>query len=666
MGLELRNEIQARDKLHSLACSFPKNHSIWNTYRELRNSCKSLLRSKMNAFFLDKTTKFFKDSKKFWSFNKMVVKTKKSSETQLFTKITEQESGTTFSTTTEMANAFNKHFTNLKGDSVISNKDAELFINDHFMKLKREGHVKIDNLFKFDNFTIEKVQDAIAKLDSTSSCGISQIPVSILKNSSKFLSPILCSLFNTCLKQSKIPDEFKIAIAFPLFKKGDRTLCDNYRCISVLSPIAKVFERLLSNDITTFFSRNKLFCINQHGFRANFSCETAIQTILDNWKSLLDENKFILAIFIDFKKAFDLIDPFLLFLKLFHYGFDFSSLCLIRNYFENRFQKTRISKSYSNLDAILLGVPQGSILGPLLFLIFINDLSLISKLFSVLFADDTTLSDSHTSLDQLISNFKIEFAKVFEWCTYNRLYINWSKTKIMFISKPNKMMPLTITLNGQQVEVVSEFKLLGCTIDSKLTFLNHVKILTKVVNTKLFAIKNIFFLSFNIKLQFFKTFILPHFDFCFSLFIYMSSTLINKINKVYNSCIKHLLKIDLHNLDLNEQYSLLKPHFLLPFKFRLFYRISLFCYKILNNQILNVIFSSLILNPNIHNTRESSRHIFCVPFSRSSKCSKRLSIFLPKLVNGVLRYSSNLNLTDFKNYIITNIFTLFEKFATIL
>ena len=114
------------------------------------------------------------------------------------------------------------------------------------------------------------------KIDSSSSCGISLIPTSILKNSAIILAPILTSIFNCCLDQDKVPNEFKIAIVFPLFKKGDNTVCDNYRGISVLSPIAKLFERILSNLITKYFVESELFSNAQHGFRANFSCETAL------------------------------------------------------------------------------------------------------------------------------------------------------------------------------------------------------------------------------------------------------------------------------------------------------------------------------------------------------------------------------------------------------
>ena len=379
------------------------------------------------------------------------------------------------------------------------------------------------------------------------------IPCAVLKYSIDTLAPYIVHLFNHCIQVGIFPDEFKIAIVTPLFKKGDNSSCDNYRGISVLPPLAKVFERILSEQITVYFNDRKLFGDSQQGFRANHSCETALQEVLDDWKYLLSENKTIISLFIDFKKAFDLVNPKLLFLKLFHYGFDNKSLDLMRSYFESRKQMTRMGKNFSNYDSIELGVPQGSIFGPLLFIIFINDLILTTKFSSILFADDTSQYDSDVDLTKLVRKFLKKFDHTIEWINYNHMYLNWSKTKFMFISNSANLIPPSISINGNDVEIVKEFKLLGVTIDDKLTFETHVKKIIKSVNIKLISLKSMFYLNHNVRAQFFKTFILPNFDYCFSLYIYMNDTQVNKLIKSFNTCIYRLFSINLQDIELADQ-----------------------------------------------------------------------------------------------------------------
>ena len=183
---------------------------------------------------------------------------------------------------------------------------------------------------------------------------------------------------------------------------------------------------------------------------------------------------------------------------------------------------------------ILLGVPQGSVLGPLFFLLFINDLAyLLLGLSSKLFADDTTIYSSGPDLDGVIKDFQTRIKPLSTWCALNRLDINWSKTFVMFVTNRRMSLPSSVELNGVCVSVVSEFKLLGVTIDNKLNFDKHISIVCRQINSKLFSIKRIFYLSTKVKLQFFKTFILPYFDYCMSLLIYFPKAIIKKLSKCF-------------------------------------------------------------------------------------------------------------------------------------
>ena len=347
------------------------------------------------------------------------------------------------------------------------------------------------------------------KLDSSSAAGISELPSSLLKHSSHVIAPFLTKLFNDCVANNQFPDEFKSAIVVPLYKgKGSAEDMNNYRGISILPPIAKLFEKILAEQLKIYFEINKLFFHSQHGFRSNHSCESALHEIISMSVANMDNNLVNLLLFVDFKKAFDLVDSRLLLAKLGNYGINNQAIELIKNYFLNRQQKVKIGNFDSEFVDITLGAPQGSVLGPLIFLIFINDLPMyLNNTISKLFADDTTMLFSGDNIDLCINKCKKAIELLIIWCNHNRLMINWKKTQIMFVTKKRVSIPKVISLqvNSQieTIDVVDKFKLLGVTLDNKLNFINFVTTLSSSVNSKLFAIKRLFYLNNSVKLLFF-------------------------------------------------------------------------------------------------------------------------------------------------------------------
>ena len=301
------------------------------------------------------------------------------------------------------------------------------------------------------------------ELSSSSSPGHVGIHTKVLKAMPEIFSPILKQLFNCCLESRKIPDEWKKAVVTPLYKnKGDKADINNYRAISVLSPIAKMFEKLLAVQITNYFETNNIFFGGQHGFRSGYSCQTALHEFISHLNKAIDLRLLSLSLFIDFRKAFDLIDFLLLALKLFHYGFDNNSLGLITNFFDNRSQIVKIKNSSSKFAKLKLGVPQGSVLGPLLFLIFINDLPFcILRAFIELFADDTTLTLSGEKLEEVLKEFEFVVEDLTLWCHYNKVDINWDKTFLMIFTKKKIEIPEFLLVKGQKIKIFKEFKLLG-------------------------------------------------------------------------------------------------------------------------------------------------------------------------------------------------------------
>jgi hypothetical protein len=275
------------------------------------------------------------------------------------------------------------------------------------------------------------------------------------------------------------------------------------------------------------------------------------------------------------------------------------------------------------------------------------------------------------------------FSPILDWVKHNLLTINWDKTKFMFLDSKNisEKIPKYISIDKNKVEIVNEFKLLGVTLDSKLSFSHFAKQLAKSVYAKLFSFKKLFYLNEETKIQFFKTFILPHFDYCLSLVVYFPKSILNQIETLYNNCLYQLLKISLKDYILLDQINLLKKHNIMPYKARIFYRLSLFSYKIVNNHFLHDINLTLVRDSQEgsqrYNTRNwsksqadkalSSQNSY---FYREAKTKNFfrscLTTAIPMLINKVLKDSIFTIFKNFKIFLTNNFIILFcifeEKF----
>lgn len=394
---------------------------------EARTDYQSSFRKKRINFYLNKSTKDFNTSRAFWQFYSSSIRLKKSDSASLSPK-TILDGDQTITDPANLANKFNEFFANLGQHSDISINQARCFVNNNFTANNVLMPIKSTNgSFNFQPTTTTIIEKYLSSLNDMSSPGISAIPVKILKLCSPLISQFLCDLFNDCVSKCEFPSEFKFALVSPLFKrKGVSTEMNNYRGISVLPPICKVFEKILAEQIRIFFSINHLFYIKQHGFRQAHSCETALHEVISSCCENIDKKMVNLLLFIDFKKAFDLVSPDLLLIKLLNYGFSNSAVKFMTNYFDSRMQSTKIKNTHSTPLRISLGVPQGSVLGPLLFLIYINDLpQYLKSIDTTLFADDTTMAFVGPDYDSAIAKCKVGISLLLEWCEHNYLYVNW-------------------------------------------------------------------------------------------------------------------------------------------------------------------------------------------------------------------------------------------------
>ena len=255
----------------------------------------------------------------------------------------------------------------------------------------------------------------------------------------------------------------------------------NDRPISLMPAISKIIERAIFDQITTYFNINKLFHNNQYGFRKEQSTELAALEVIDRITCNMDNGKIPFNIYLDLSKAFDTLDHNILIEKLKFYGLTQSALTLLKSYLHERKQYVQINDAHSNVTLTSCGVPQGSILGHLLFIIYINDMTLTSKYFKfIIYADDTTLMGNLNEFD-----INKELSKLSIWLKLNKLSLNVSKSKFMISLHPRKKITIpSLEINNTKLECVNRINFLGLEINAQLTWKDHVnKISNKIVKT---------------------------------------------------------------------------------------------------------------------------------------------------------------------------------------
>ena len=378
-----------------------------------------------------------------------------------------------------------------------------------------------------------EVLDIISNLKNTDSKGPDNIPTSLIKSCGHELCQILTYINNCSLLDGVFPEKLKIAKIIPIFKSGDVSIISNYRPISILSAFSKISEKLVSTRLINYLTQHSILHKNQFGFRPKLSTCLALLQLIDDASKSIDDGNITVGVFINLAKAFDTVDHAILLNKLNFYGIRGTAFnCVVRSYLTNRNQYVSLNKVESSCAPICCGVPQGSILGPILFLIYINDLNSYSKtLKTIMFADDTNLFLSGKNIKDIETRINDELELMTEWFRANLLSLNVSKTSFIVFGN-RKNLEVKIYIDNMLLERQNDTKFLGVILSSDLKWNKHVDtVVNKITKTIGIISKVRHFLPISITRTLYLTLVEPYINYCNLVWALPHSTV--SLDKIY-------------------------------------------------------------------------------------------------------------------------------------
>lgn len=511
--------------------------------------------------------------------------------------------GVVLSTSDEMADSLNEYFVRSINDIVIGiDRDTSNIVTDNQPQHR-------ETLDCFAPIDYKQLYDVLSLLPNKGSPD--DISLEFIKNTFEFIKCPLLNIINSSLEIGAIPTLLKVSTIVPIQKIKGAVKSEDFRPINMLPTIEKILEKVVYNQLMDFITEHNILVEYQSGFRKSHSCESALQYLLYEWKSLLEDNYSVGAVFLDLKRAFETIDRAILINKLKKYGIAAQALKWLIDYLENRKQVTKVNENISKEIGNNVGVPQGSIIGPLLFLIYINDIGLAIKHCKLhLFADDTLLYFSSKNINDLINTINLDLENLLGWFNVNVLKINIKKTKFMLVAGKKDQdlfvnSNLDIKIGNDNIERVRSYKYLGFILDSLLTFKDHfayvIEKITKGIN---FMSRFTTTLSQWTKTTIYNTLVLPHLDYSSSVLYLGNKNEINRLQKLQNRAMRVILR-EKRETSIK---SMLKRLDWLPVDKFLTHQNMTFIYKIKNGLTPNYLREKLIACASVHPypTRNSS------------------------------------------------------------
>ena len=480
-----------------------------------------------------------------------------------------------------------------------------------------------------------------------------------MKLAFKCIGDYLIRIYNNLLMQGLCPDEWKVSTIVPIPKVKIVNKYEDLRPINMLPEYEKILERVVKQQVVWYLENNSIITDCQYGFREQKSCELAIQNAVCSWKQDISIGKKIGVIFIDLKRAFETIDRVRLVQKMEKYGIKGTVKTWFERYLSNRRQKVKCGKHMSEEIGVECGVPQGSVLGPLLFLIYINDILQVrlDGCHMKLFADDLIVYSSSDSVGNIKTILKKQMRLVEKWLNVNKLKLNIKKTKFLLLHGKRNTAHLKnetsvqnvesmIEVSGVPIEEVNEMKYLGVVLDRTMSLKEHVNYIVKKVGKKIGYLKRVGkYLTAYTRATVYRTIVSPHYEYCCTLLLNVSATDQAKLQRTQNRAMRIILECS----RFTSVKEMLDSLCFLSIKERVYYNVCVLIHKIKEGKLCNGLYARVVNVCDVHTYGTRQQGCVYIASRRTREGQKDLMYDGLKAYNGLPQYvKGETNLKSFK------------------